>query len=103
MDADVDQGSVYAQGWGGDRYQVYGPRARADALVWYTVWDTPAARDRFLRGVTRLWSSRPGNARQGRRSTIQAVSVDGLPGVRLVEAPDAWSGWKAVPEVRIVR
>lgn len=102
-DVNVDQGSVYAQGWGGDRYQVYGPRTRADALVWYTVWDTPAARDRFLRGLTRLWSGRPGNARDGRHSTIQAVSIDGLPGVRLVEAPDGWSGWKTVPEVRVVR
>ncbi len=99
-DANDDQGSVYANGWGGDRYQLYGA-AGADALVWYTVWDTPAARDRFVRGLTRLWAERRDQG-QGRRSSIQSLSVDGLPGARLVDAPEGWSGWKSLPEARIV-
>ncbi len=101
-DANDDQGSVYAQDWGGDRYQVYGPSAGANALVWYTVWDTRGARDRFVRGLTRLWPKRPG-AGKGRSYTIQALSVDGLPGARLVDAPAGWSGWKALPGARVVR
>jgi hypothetical protein len=100
-DANDEKGSVYAQGWGGDRYQVYGPASGADALVWYTVWDTPGARDRFVRGLIRAWAGRQGG-RRGRRSTVEAVTVGGLPGARLVDAPEAWGGWKALPEVRVV-
>jgi hypothetical protein len=101
-DANDDKGSVYALGWGGDRYQVYGPTNGADALVWYTVWDTPGARDRFVRGLIRAWAGRQG-VHRGRRSTVEAVTVDGLPGARLVDAPEAWGGWKALPEVHVVR
>jgi hypothetical protein len=101
-DANDDKGGVYAQGWGGDRYQVYGPAGGADALVWYTVWDTPAARDRFVRGLIRAWAGRQG-VRRGRRSTVEAVTVDGIPGARLVDAPETWGGWKALPEVHVVR
>jgi hypothetical protein len=95
-----DQGSVYAQGWGGDRYQVYGPQA--DALVWYVVWDDPASRDRFVRGLTRLWPERHGSV-QGRRFTVVPLSINGLPGARLVDAPVDWKGWRELPEVRIVK
>jgi len=101
-DAKDDKGGVYAQGRGGDRYQVYGPAGGADALVWYTVWDTPAARDRFVRGLIRAWAGRQG-VRRGRRSTVEAVTVDGIPGARLVDAPETWGGWKALPEVHVVR
>jgi hypothetical protein len=101
-DPNDDKGSVYAQGWGGDRYQVYGPASGADALVWYTVWDTPGARDRFVRGLIRAWAGRQG-VRRGRRSTVEAVTVGGLPGARLVDAPEAWGWWKALPEVHVVR
>lgn len=101
-DANDDQGSVYAEGWGGDRYQVYGPEAGADALVWYTVWDTGVARDRFVRGLARLWASRAAGA-AGRRSSIQALDVGGHPGVRLVDAPLRWSGWKALPQASLAR
>jgi len=102
-DANDDKGSVYAQGWGGDRYQVYGPKTGADALVWYSVWDTPSARDRFVRGLIRAWAGRPAARGSGRRSTVEAVTVDGLPGARLVDAPEGWTGWKALPEVHVMR
>ena len=103
-DADDAKGSVYANGWGGDRYQVYGSAKGPLALVWYTVWDTPGARDRFVRGLIRGWAGRYGRngARRGRRSTIEAVTVDGLPGARLVDAPVDWKGWRALPEVKVV-
>lgn len=100
-DANDDQGSVYANGWGGDRYQLYGA-AGAGALVWYTVWDTPGARDRFVRGLTRLWAERRDQG-QERRSSVQALSVDGLPGARLVDAPGDWKGWNSLPEARILK
>ena len=99
-DANDDQGSVYANGWGGDRYRLY-DAAGAGALVWYTVWDTPAARDRFVRGLARLWAERRAQG-QGRRSSVETLSVDGLPGARLVDAPEAWNGWKSLPEARII-
>jgi hypothetical protein len=102
-DLNDDKGSVYAQGWAGDRYQVYGPPSGADALVWYSVWDTPGARDRFVRGLIRAWAGRPAARASGRRSTVEAVTVDGLPGARLVDAPEAWVGWKALPEVHVIR
>jgi hypothetical protein len=98
--ASDDQGSVYARGWGGDRYQVYG--GHADALVWYSVWDDPASRDRFVRGLTRLWPERHGTA-HGRRSSVLGLTISGLPGARLVDAPVDWQGWGALPEVRMVR
>ena len=102
-DANDDKGSVYAQGWGGDRYQLYGPAAETGALVWYTVWDTPGARDRFVRGLIRAWAGRPASSGRGRRSTVEALTIDGLPGARLVDAPEQWNGWKALPEVHVVR
>ena len=105
-DANEAKGSVYAQGWGGDRYQVYGPAKGADAIVWYTVWDTPGARDRFVRGLIRAWAGRAGGSaglRRGRRSSIESVTVEGLPGARLVDAPERWGGWKVLPEVHVLR
>lgn len=109
-DPNDDKGGVYAEGWGGDRYQVDGPppATDADALVWYTVWDTPGARDRFVRGLIRAWAGKQsrdgggGGVRRGRRSSIVAVTVDGLPGARLVDAPEGWKGWKSLPEVHVV-
>lgn len=100
-DSTEARGSVYAAGWGGDRYQVLGHGTGGDALVWYTVWDDAPAALRFSRAFERLWlAQRTGRA--GYRSTITAVKVGGRPGVRLVYAPDRWSGWVHLPEVKIV-
>jgi len=95
------RGSVYAEGWGGDRYQVLGHGPGGDALVWYTVWDDAPAALRFSRAFERLWLARAGSGRAGYRSTITAVKVGGRPAVRLVYAPDRWAGWARLPEVRI--
>jgi len=86
-----------AAGWGGDRYRVLG--RDWDVLVWYTVWDDAVAADRFARGLTQAWSRR---ARVGHQSRIDRLTIDGMSGVRLVDAPASWSGWRNLPQVRVV-
>lgn len=98
-DSTADRGPAYSQGWGGDRYRVYG--AQADALVWYSVWDDAAARDRFTRGLASAWGGRRAGD-LGRRYRVDAISIDGRPGARLVDAPPSWAGWRSLPAVRIV-
>ncbi|HET7790000.1 MAG TPA: DUF6782 family putative metallopeptidase [Gemmatimonadales bacterium] len=87
-----------AAGWAGDRYQVLG--AAANALVWYSVWDTPAARDAFQRKLERAWSKR---SAPGRRSSITPLTVNGRPALRLVDAPRDWKGWSRLPQVSVTR
>jgi hypothetical protein len=89
-----------AQGWGGDRYQVLGADTQQLALVWYSVWDDEAAADRFDRSLKRVWLAR---TRAGRTAKIQRLSIDGRPGVRLVDAPTQWPGWAQVPSVRVTK
>lgn len=92
-----------AEGWGGDRYRVYGSAGgvRTDALVWCTVWDDAAARDRFVRTLAAAWAARrAGDA--GRRYRVESLPIDGRPGARLVDAPPAWVGWRGLPGVKVV-
>ena len=99
---DEDQATALATGWGGDRYEVL--RSAADAVVWYSVWDSPAAADRFAGGLRRAWALRRPNgpgAPVARRSEITRVKVGRLPGVRLVDAPATWPGWTHLPSVRV--
>lgn len=100
-DSSAARGPVYAQGWGGDRYQVLG--RRSEALVWVSVWDDAAARDRFASGLERAWRARPALGRTGRRAEFARLIVDGRPAVRFVYAPVEWKGWGNVPGVRVVR
>lgn len=86
-----------ATGWDGDRYQVLG--ANSDALVWYSVWDDVAAANRFTAGLQRAWAKRRSDAT--RRSELKQLTVDGRPVVRLVDAPNDWRGWRALPTVRL--
>jgi hypothetical protein len=86
-----------ATGWGGDRFVVL-KAAPGDALVWYSVWDTPAAAQRFQQLLTKHWPQRP-----GRRATVDLVTVDARSGVRLVDAPAGWPGWRRIPAVAIER
>jgi len=88
-----------ATGWDGDRYQVLG--ANSDALVWYSVWDDAAAAARFAAGLQRAWDRRRPGGRTGRRAEITQLTVAGRPVVRLVDAPASWTGWRAVPTVRL--
>ncbi len=88
-----------AMGWGGDRYRV----VRTDegpALVWYTVWDTAGAAQRFQSQIAdRLVEA---VARPGYRVSVEALPVGAHPGVRVVIAPTGWEGWQAVPQVAVV-
>jgi hypothetical protein len=93
-------GPASARGWGGDRYRVYG--AKSDALVWYSVWDDVTARDRFARTLTSAWTARRSGVTD-RRFTITALMLAGHAGVRLVDAPTDWVGWRNLPEVSVVR
>jgi uncharacterized protein DUF6782 len=95
------EAAALAGGWGGDRYEVIGTRPGGDgqdALVWYSVWDDGAARDRFVAGLKRAWRSKPGRA-----SRIESLSIDGRAGARLVDAPPDWVGWRRLPSVRVAR
>lgn len=82
-------------GWGGDRMRVY----RSDdgpALVWYSVWDDAASADNFQ---TRIAARLTRLHRDGYRTVVDSVPVGERPGVRIVIAPDGWSGWDALPAV----
>ena len=96
------EATTLASGWGGDRYEVLG--SQADVLVWYSVWDHAAQADRFASGLKRAWSKRwPAAQAAQRRSSITRLTIGGLPGVRLVDAPPKWSGWTHLPEAHVVR
>jgi uncharacterized protein DUF955 len=88
-----------ATGWDGDRYQVLGPKS--NALVWYSVWDDAAAAARFTGGLHRAWAKRRADGRTPRRSEITQLTIQGRPVVRLVDAPNDWKGWRAIPTVRL--
>ena len=84
-----------ASGWDGDAYQVLG--ANADALVWYTVWDDAAAASRFAGGLQRAWAKR----RSARRWEVKQLTVSGRAVVRLVDASARWTGWNAIPTIKL--
>jgi len=96
---DEREATTLATGWGGDRYEVLG--RDADAVVWYSVWDNAAAANRFAGGLRRAWSKRRWGGQAVRRSEITRLAVGRLPGVRLVDAPASWAGWKHLPSVRL--
>lgn len=69
-----------ARGWDGDRYVLYeaGAAGRGRrSLVWYSVWDDEAVRDRFLGALRRVLRVLP------RGGEVDGVEVSGRPGVRL--------------------
>ncbi len=93
-------GRAGARSWGGDRYAVYDAGHGTRALVWWSVWDDERAADRFAKLLTRVWNAR---ARPARRGVVERITVDDRPGVRLIDAPDGWTGWKVVPAIELVR
>lgn len=98
---DDSAAALLAAGWDGDRYRVLG--AGEDALIWYTLWDDRASSARFSKALTRAWAKRRSGARAGRRSEIKQLVLNGVPTVRLVDAPSGWAGWRRVPRVRVMR
>jgi hypothetical protein len=91
-------GRAGAMAWGGDQYAVYRD-ATGDALVWWSVWDTERAADRFASVLQRGWSMREIS---GRRSAVERFTVEGHAAVRMIDAPSAWPGWDDPPAVRAV-
>lgn len=95
------EATAAASGWHGDRYRVLGTRA-GTALIWVSAWDTPDDAAEFeaqLRRGWESWSRR--RAASGRRYTIERLTVGGVPVVRLVDAPQRWSGWNRLPVIRV--
>lgn len=85
-----------ALGWGGDRYRVM-DAAGGPALVWYIVFDDPAAAARFERQAEKLATT----DRPGYLARFEPVTLDGKPGARYVLAPVVWTGWTALPAAHI--
>ena len=86
-----------ARGWAGDRYAVFkaGPD---DALVWYSAWVSDQAADGFAALLNRDW---PSHAGSGRQTKVDREALHGHPVVRLVDAPAAWAGWRAMPAATV--
>jgi len=97
MSGSESVGVAGAAGWAGDRYAVF--TAGTDhALVWWSVWDTEKAGQRFAQLLQREWTKRE---RAGRRWEVWSGMVESRPAARLVDAPAGWAGWKKVPEVEV--
>ena len=86
-----------ANGWGGDRFRVY-RTADGPALVHFTVWDDSVAARRFAGGPAQRFLERP---RAGYRTTVDRLSLDGHPAVRMVRAPAAWARWADLPTAEL--
>jgi hypothetical protein len=69
--------------------------------VWCSVWDGATVADHFAAGLRRVWGARRAASAAGRRFEIVRLAVDGAPGVRLVDAPTGWIGWKHLPVVHL--
>ncbi len=92
-------GRAAAMDWGGDQYAVF-RGVDGDALVWWSVWDSDRAADRFASVLERGWATRKV---AGRRYAVERVGLEGHAGVRLIDAPGTWQGWNEAPAVRVVR
>jgi hypothetical protein len=58
--------------------------------------DDAEAAGRFARSLERVWPNRRTIDPASRRTTIDSLTVNGRPVVRLVDAPRAWAGWGAI-------
>jgi hypothetical protein len=91
-------GKIGVLGWGGDRYRVYETPGGL-ALVWYVIWDNPAAAAAFHAGAGAKLEAR---RRPGWRGSLERLEIAGRPASRYVWAPERWDGWARVPEVEMV-
>jgi len=83
-------------GWGGDRFRVY-RSAGGPAFVWYLAFDDSTSATRFLRVTGARLGAR---TRSAYRRTVEAVTVAGKPGARVIIAPDGWDRWASLPTSR---
>jgi hypothetical protein len=90
-------GVAGALGWAGDRYAVL-PAGKDHLLVWWTLWDSERAGERFAELLDRDWVQR---VRPGRQAVLTRTAVGSRPAVQLVDAPAGWAGWHQVPLVEV--
>lgn len=83
----------FADGWDGDRFLLL-RRGRRQALLWYSVWDDAASADSFAAAYRRVAERRP-----DRDIRVQRVTLQGRPGVRVVDADPG--GGEALPAIAV--
>lgn len=74
------QSEGLAAGWDGDAYRLLTDGTH-HALEWFIVWDDARAASRFVTAYIEILRTR-----MGRSATVEAIELDGRPGVRIVEA-----------------
>lgn len=78
LDAHLGRGgAALSKGWGGDRYVLLSLAGGGRCLVWYSVWDNVAARDRFVDALSAHMSG------FGATATLEPTTVDRHPGAVL--------------------
>ena len=99
-----DLADAAAQGWNGDRYRVLGAR-QGTVVEWALAWDTPQDAADFARRLETGWATRASRRADAasRRYRIDRLRIGGISVVRLVDAPNAWTGWNRLPAVRIAK
>ena len=91
-------GRAGALGWDGDQFAVLDAGPGDFALVWWTVWDNQQAADRFESLLRVEWLKK---VEPSRRFEVERSELGGQPAVRLVDAPERWSGWSQIPSVEV--
>ena len=82
-------------GWDGDRYAVL--EANGDyCVVWWSVWDTERAAERFVGILRSKW---PERVISGWRFAIERADVGEQPGVLFMYGPSEWELWDVPPKV----
>lgn len=83
-----------APGWGGDRWALLESEEGVEGLLWVSVWDTVADRDRYADDLARGLGSRTAPARMWR------AEIDGRPGILFgVGAGTAFEGGLTAGEI----
>ena len=78
LDEHLGEGSSgLADGWDGDRYVLVELPNGARGLIWYAVWESAAARDRFAAGMERALGS------LGGRAALERLDAAGRPATLL--------------------
>ncbi|HET9984999.1 MAG TPA: hypothetical protein VFQ38_15475 [Longimicrobiales bacterium] len=92
------QSASLARGWDGDRYQLLADGSH-NVLVWYILWDSPAAARRFADAYRQIL-----HTRLGRSGSVEQLEVDGRSVVRIVDAEEgADISTLPRPEIRLER
>jgi hypothetical protein len=94
---DEDDAAAAVIDWGGDRYAVF-PVDSEHGLVWWSVWDSATAADRFLRTFEPAWRR---GLLSDRTFNVERTQLDGMPAVRLIDGPRGWSPSDATTRVTI--